>query len=63
VIGDILHPPFCRGAFDLVLAISAVEHVGRDNSLYFRRNEPIQTSADIEAGAKLASVCGLKAGW
>jgi O-antigen chain-terminating methyltransferase len=39
-----------------VLAISAVEHVGRDNSLYFRRNEPIQTSADIEAGAKLASV-------
>jgi O-antigen chain-terminating methyltransferase len=60
VKGDILHPPFRTDAFDLIIAISIVEHVGRDNSLYFDRTEPLRLSADLEAGAKLGSL--LRAG-
>lgn len=34
VLGDVRTPLFCEGAFDLVLLVSTVEHVGRDNSNY-----------------------------
>jgi O-antigen chain-terminating methyltransferase len=37
VEGDLRAPPFREGAFDLVLCISTLEHVGRDNARYAKR--------------------------
>lgn len=34
VVGDIRNTPFPEGFFDLVLCISTIEHVGKDNSVY-----------------------------
>ena len=46
VAGDALAPPFLPGTFDLIFAISVVEHIGRDNSFILaatsqRRNSEI----------------------
>jgi SAM-dependent methyltransferase len=34
VVGDVRLPPFRTDAFDLIIAISVIEHVGRDNQRY-----------------------------
>jgi O-antigen chain-terminating methyltransferase len=56
VAGDALALPFRPGAFDLILAISALEHVGRDNSIYYDRQQPEREFGDLEAAAGLASL-------
>ena len=56
VAGDALALPFRPGAFDLILAISAIEHIGRDNSMYCARERPAQEFGDLEAAAGLASL-------
>jgi SAM-dependent methyltransferase len=56
VAGDALAPPFRPGSFDLINAISVVEHIGRDNSIYYDCNQPIRDFGDLEAAASLASL-------
>jgi len=56
VAGDALALPFRPGAFDLILAISAIEHIGRDNSIYGGREQPEREFGDLEAAAGLASL-------
>jgi O-antigen chain-terminating methyltransferase len=56
VVGDALALPFRPGAFDLILAISVIEHIGRDNSIYCARERPSQEFGDLEAAAGLASL-------
>ena len=56
VAGDALAPPFRPGTFDLICAISVIEHIGRDNSVYFDRRQTIRKFADLEAAASLASL-------
>ena len=56
VAGDALALPFRPGSFDLILAISVIEHIGRDNSIYGAREQPVQEFADLEAVAGLASL-------
>jgi O-antigen chain-terminating methyltransferase len=56
VAGDALALPFCSGAFDLILAISVIEHIGRDNSIYYQGDRENRESGDLEAAAALASL-------
>ncbi len=56
VAGDALASPFSVEVFDLIFAISVVEHVGRDNSLYFDRERPAQELGDLAAASHLASL-------
>jgi hypothetical protein len=53
VAADVCWPPFRDGAFDLINAISVIEHIGRDNSVYHHRDQVIQEFGDLEAGARL----------
>lgn len=54
--GDALAVPFAPGTFDLILAISVIEHIGRDNSVYFRRDHPPEEFGDLKAARILASL-------
>ena len=36
VVGDARHPPLQEGSIALILAISVIEHIGRNNSIYLR---------------------------
>lgn len=56
VAGDALALPFRRGAFDLIFAISVIEHIGRDNSIYCAREQPARELGDLEAAAGLAAL-------
>jgi O-antigen chain-terminating methyltransferase len=56
VVGDVLTPPFAPDSFDLIFAISVLEHIGRDNSIYFDRGQPSQEFGDLESAAILASL-------
>jgi O-antigen chain-terminating methyltransferase len=53
VVGDVLMPPFAPGSFDLIFAISVLEHIGRDNSIYFDSDQPSQEFGDLESAAIL----------
>ena len=56
VAGDALALPFRPGVFDLIFAISVIEHIGRDNSIYCGREQPEHEFGDLEAAAGLASL-------
>jgi hypothetical protein len=56
VVGDATRPPFRAGAFDLILALSVIEHIGRDNSRYFSGDRPPDLFGDIDAGARLSAL-------
>lgn len=56
VAGDVLWPPFRQHSFDLIIAISVIEHVGCDNSRYFHRRQPAAPCDDLEAGQRLATL-------
>lgn len=56
VAGDVLAPPFPACTFDLIFAISVVEHIGRDNSVYFSRDQPRKEFGDLEMASALASL-------
>jgi len=55
VAGDALSLPFRSGAFDLVMAISVIEHIGRDNSIYHAIERGDREFGDLDAAAELAS--------
>src|SRR5207237_140956 len=46
VIGDVRQLPFEDGSFDLVLCISTLEHVGRDNTVYGLAREEDEEGLD-----------------
>ena len=56
VAGDALALPFRNGVFDLILAVSVIEHIGRDNSIYGGREQPVREFGDLEAAAGLAAL-------
>jgi hypothetical protein len=57
VAGDARVPPFRRGAFELILAVSVVEHVGRDNRRYVgERPDPADPDGDLASVRALAGV-------
>jgi O-antigen chain-terminating methyltransferase len=56
VAGDALALPFRPGAFDLIFAISVIEHIGRDNSTDCACEQPTREFGDLEATAGLASL-------
>jgi SAM-dependent methyltransferase len=49
VVGDIRKTDFPDGFFDLVFCISTLEHVGRDNSIYFQATEPRDDLGDFKS--------------
>ena len=54
VTGDILASPFGPGSFDVIFAVSVIEHVGRDNSIYSGRKDARNCEGDIDAARSLA---------
>jgi len=57
VVGDARHPPFAPATLDLVLAVSIVEHVGRDNSRYVPGQAGVQDEdGDLRAVRALAGL-------
>jgi O-antigen chain-terminating methyltransferase len=56
VIGDALAPPLRAVTFDLIFAVSVIEHVGRNNSIYYDRDRPLQEFGDLQAAASIASL-------
>ena len=56
VTGDALALPFRPGAFDLIFAISVIEHIGRDNSIYGVSEHPVEEFGDLKAARALASL-------
>jgi SAM-dependent methyltransferase len=49
VVGDVRRAPFGNGAFDLILCISTIEHVGWDNTIYFQRRLSQDPEGDLQA--------------
>ncbi len=49
VVADVRNAPFDDGSADLVLCISAIEHIGRANDAYGTMGEVSSTRADIDA--------------
>jgi hypothetical protein len=47
VVNDVRQPSFRPGSFDLIIAISVVEHIGRDNTVYL--GSARRDSRDVEA--------------
>ncbi len=56
VIGDIRKTGFPEGFFDLVFCISTIEHVGRDNSIYFADKDPADEQGDFAAMKELSRI-------
>jgi SAM-dependent methyltransferase len=56
VVGDIRKTEFPDGFFDLVLCISTIEHIGRDNTIYFQQADPGDESGDIKAIQEMARI-------
>jgi len=52
VAGDLRMPPFRDGSFDLVLCVSTIEHVGRDNTRY---GLPLERVAKEDVAAQEAN--------
>jgi len=58
VQADVRRPPFRAASFDLIFAISVIEHIGRDNSVYVRGRlgEADAADGDLEAVRQLAAL-------
>ncbi|GEM_PF-3206651 len=58
VQADVRMPPFSPASFDLIFAISVIEHIGRDNSVYVwgRGGEADAADGDLEAVRQLAAL-------
>lgn len=57
VVADTRHPPFRDGSIALVLAISVIEHIGRDNSVYLdSRADRREDDGDFEAVRALGTL-------
>lgn len=60
VMGDIRSTPFHNGSFDLVFCISTIEHIGKDNSRYWKGSCEEDNAGDIAAARELCRImkCG-----
>jgi hypothetical protein len=56
IISDIRKTSFSEGFFDLVLCISTIEHIGRDNSKYIKTPEQIDLEGDFKALAEIVRI-------
>jgi O-antigen chain-terminating methyltransferase len=56
VMGDIRSTPFRSGSFDLVLCISTIEHIGKDNSRYWKGSCEADNAGDIAAARELCRI-------
>jgi hypothetical protein len=57
IVGDARQPPIRPGSIEMIFAISVVEHIGRDNSIYLKgQRGPSDTNGDLEAIRALASL-------
>jgi hypothetical protein len=55
-VADIRQTGFPEGFFDLVFCISTIEHIGRDNTIYFQEGNPIDDSGDFKAIRELSRI-------
>lgn len=60
VVGDVRSAPFRDGSFDLILCISTLEHVGRDNSIYFSGRLPQDPEGDLRAIREMARMTRMR---
>lgn len=60
VIGDIRKTDFAEGFFDLIFCISTIEHVGRDNSIYYNAKEKKDDLGDFKAIKELSRITRVK---
>jgi len=57
VIADVRSPPLRRGSMELILVVSTIEHIGRDNTGYLgTRADPQEVRGDMRALRALAMV-------
>jgi SAM-dependent methyltransferase len=56
VVGDVRRAPFRNSAFDLVLCISTIEHVGWDNGIYFKGRLSKDPEGDLHAVREMARI-------
>ena len=51
-------PPFQPGSFELIIAISVIEHIGRDNNIYLgsAQRDPRQADGDLRAVSALGTL-------
>ena len=56
VTGDIRSTPFRNGSFDLVLCISTIEHIGKDNTRYKEGYCKEDNAGDIAAARELCRI-------
>ena len=56
VTGDIRKTDFAEGFFDLIFCISTIEHVGRDNSIYYNDKEKKDDLGDFKAIKELSRI-------
>ncbi|ABK14851.1 class I SAM-dependent methyltransferase [Methanothrix thermoacetophila] len=56
VVGDARSMPFRDGAFDMILCISTLEHIGRDNTIYFNGPIPQDPEGDLSAIREMARI-------
>lgn len=57
LVADVRFPPVRRGSIDLVMAISVIEHIGRDNSSYqVGCNDSSDANGDFKAVRELAAL-------
>jgi len=56
VMGDIRSTPFRNGSFDLVLCISTIEHIGKDNSRYKKGSCEEDNAGDFVATRELCRI-------
>jgi len=53
---DIRNTGFPDNYFDMILCISTIEHVGRNNSVYTESNDPIDSSGDFKAVVEMKRI-------
>ena len=56
VVGDIMRAPFHDNAFDLIICVSTIEHVGWDNTIYFQGGVSQDPEGDIKAIKEMARI-------
>jgi SAM-dependent methyltransferase len=58
VVADVRRPPFQPGSFELIIAISVIEHIGRDNKIYLGSDQRDQheTTGDFSAVSALGTL-------
>ncbi|MCJ7445289.1 MAG: class I SAM-dependent methyltransferase [Methanotrichaceae archaeon] len=56
VVGDVRNTGFPDDFFDLIFCISAIEHIGRDNSIYYSEQEARDELGDLKTIVELERI-------